>query len=317
MALFNRLTLQEKARFFQQLAALLNSGMTVPQSLNLAGKDCNLSFGRYLQAVSGAVDSGQDLADAMNLNSGYFDGWTISLIRLAQYSGSLPQTCSQMAIAFIAQAKRRRLYGSVRLSVIAIVWSLLILTAVILNRTPMGFIKPEFWLRSLAIAFLLVLISFLASRYFSRGSSLVRNLPIVGRIIQSRSLIYLGQLQLPLSCGVTILTAVELVREHIPDMVMRLNLSSAARQLRLGATLSSSLEGKLPPIATQMILTGEETGNLDMALHNVAQYYEGDLERRLGAIESRLRPLMILAIGSLIAAVGIRGMELLFNLLPN
>lgn len=317
MALLNRLTLQEKARFFQQLAALLNSGMTVPQSLNLAGRDCHLTFGRYLKTVSRAIDNGQDLADAMNLNSGYFDGWTISLIRLAEYSGSLAQTCSQLAIAFIAQAKRHRLYGSIRLSAIAIVWSLLILTAVIFNRTPMGFIKPEFWLRSLAIAFLLVLISFLTSRYLSRGSFWVRSLPIVGRIIQSRSLIYLGQLQLPLSCGTPMLAAVELVREHIPDMVMRQNLSSAARKIRAGETLSSSLEGKLPPIATQMILTGEETGNLDMALHNVSQYYEGDLERRLGLIESSLRLLMILAIGSLIAAVGIRGMRLLFNLLPN
>jgi len=189
----NRLTIQKKVLFFQQLAALLNSGMTVQQSLNLVGKDYPASFQSYLQTVAQAVGGGEDLASAMAIDSGYFDGWTIALIRLAEYSGSLPQTCTQLAITAEAQARRERLYRSVRLSAIIIIWSLLILIAVIFNQTPMGFIKPEFWLRSLAIALLLVVISFLGSRYFSRGSSpWLRNMPIVGRLIQVRSLLYLG-----------------------------------------------------------------------------------------------------------------------------
>jgi type II secretory pathway component PulF len=143
------------------------------------------------------------------------------------------------------------------------------------------------------------------------------NLPILGRLIQARSLLYLTQLQLPLSCGVSLLTALELVREHIPDFVMRANLSRAARKIRAGQTLSRSLQGKLPPIAMQMIITGEETGNLDTALQNIAQYYEGELERRLSVLQSRLRPLSLLAIASLVAVVGIRGITLLLNSLPN
>jgi type II secretory pathway component PulF len=139
----------------------------------------------------------------------------------------------------------------------------------------------------------------------------------VGKLIQARSLLYLAQLQLPLSCGIPILTALELLREHIPDVVMRANVASAARQIRAGQSLSHSLEGKLPPIAAQMIRTGEETGNLDTALENMAQYYEGDLERRLQSLESSLRPLRILAIASLIGAVAIRAITLLLNLLPD
>lgn len=292
--------------------------MSVQQSLDLAGKDCNSSFQGYLHRVSVAVESGQDLASALTLDSRYFDGWTISLIRLAQYSGSLPQTCTQLGTAAEARVRWQRLYRSVRLCAIATVWSLLILTAVIFNPSPKGFIKPEFWLRSLAIALLLVTISFLASRYFRRGSpSWVINLPILGRLIQARSMLYLTQLQLPLSCGVSLLAALDLVREHIPDFVIRSNLSSAARKLRAGQTLSRSLEGKLPPIAMQMIITGEETGNLDTAFQNIAQYYEGELERRLSVLHSRLKPLSLLAIASLVAVVGIRGITLLLNSLPN
>ncbi len=314
MALPKRLTVQEKARFFYQFAALLNSGMSVQQSLNLAGKDCDRSFQNYLQTVSAAVRGGQDLAQAIALDH-YFDSWTISLIRLAEYSGSLPQTFAQLASMAEAHVRRERLYRSLRLSAIATIWSLLILSAVIFNRTPKGFIRPEFWLRSLIIGLLLLVLSFFLSRYFSRGSPLVRKLPVFGKLIQARSLVQFAQLQLPLSCGVSLLSALELMR-YVPDSVMRANLASATRQIRIGQTLSRSLEGKLPPIAMQMIRSGEETGNLDTALYNLGQHYEGELEQRLRFLESSLRPLSVLAIAGLVAVVGIRGLTLLLNSLP-
>ncbi len=318
MALLNRLTTQEQAQFFHQLTALLNSGLSVQQSLNLAGKDCKPSFQRYLQTASAAVGGGQDLASAISLDSRYFDGWTISLLRLAEYSGSLPQTCAQLAIAFEAQVRRERLYRSVRRLAITTVWSVLILVAAIFNRTPTGLVKPEFWLRSLAIALLLLGISFLTSSYSTeRSQQLAMKLPVVGKLIQARSMIYLGKLALPLSCGVTVLTALELVREYIPDRVLRANLASAARKIRAGQTLSYSLQGKLPPIAMEIIRTGEETGNLDTALQNLVEYYEGDLERRLNWLQLSLRPLSFLALSGLVAVVSVRGLTTLLDSLPD
>ncbi|MGC1394644.1 MAG: type II secretion system F family protein [Coleofasciculaceae cyanobacterium] len=311
-----RLSVQEKARFFYQMRTLLDSGLSLQQSLSLAGVDGSASFRRYLQQLSLVVGSGQDLATAISFNGGYFDRWTISLIRLAEYSGSLAEICFKMAIASETQIRHKRLYRSVLFSTMAMVWSLLILTAVIFNRTPMGFIRPEFWLRSLLIALLLMLIAFLASGYFSRGSFFVRKLPIVGKIAETRSLLYFAQLELPLSCGVSILAAVELLREHIPDVVMKANLSSAARQIRAGKTLSRSLQGKLPPIALQMLHTGEETGNLDTAMQNISQYYDNNLEQRLRSLANSLRVLGILASALLVGAVAIRGIRLLLNSLP-
>lgn len=316
VALPRRLSFQEKAQFFYQMRTLLDSGLSLQQSLNLAGVDGSVSFRRYLQQLSLVVGSGQDLATAISFHGGYFDRWTISLIRLAEYSGSLAEICSKIAIASETQIRHKRFYGSVRFLTIVIVWSLLIFTAVIFNRTPMGFIRPEFWLRSLLIALLLVLIGWLASRYFGQGSFLVRKLPIVGKIAETRSLVYFAQLELPLSCGVSILAAVELLREHIPDVVMKAHLSSAARQIRAGKTLSHSLEGKLPPIALQMLHTGEETGNLDTALQDIHQYYQNNLEQRLRALENNLRVLGVLASALLVGAVAIRGIRLLLNSLP-
>jgi type II secretory pathway component PulF len=317
VALPNRLTLQQKAQFFYQFASALHSGMNVQQSLTLMRQNGHPSFKRYLQQVSVAIDGGQDLASALAVDSRYFDSWTISLIRLAEYSGSLAQTCEQLAIAAEAQTRRKRLGRSVRFSLITTIWSLLILSAAILNPNSTGLIRLEFWLRSLAIALLLWGISFFLSRYSSQGSrQLALKLPIVGKLVQARSLIDLAQLRLPLSCGVPPLTAVELLKEHLPDPIMRANLTRAAQLIRMGQPLSHSLEGKVPPTAMEMIRTGETTGNLDMALENVAQYYETELEQGLKLLQVSLRPLSFMAIASLVAVVGIRGLTLLLDSLP-
>lgn len=275
------------------------------------------SFQRYLQQVIIALDTGQELASALAVDSGYFDSWTISLIRLAEYSGSLAQTCQQLAIAAEAQTRRKRLGRSVRFSVISTIWSLLILSAAILNPNATGLLRLEFWLRSLAIALLLWGISFFLSRYSSQGSrQLALKLPILGKLVQARSLLDLAQLRLPLSCGVPPLTAVELLKEHLPDPIMRANLTRAARLIRMGQPLSVSLEGKVPPTALEMIRTGEAIGNLDTALENVAQYYETELEQGLKLLQASLRPLSFVAIASLVAVVGIRSLTVLLDSLP-
>ncbi|MEW6493418.1 MAG: type II secretion system F family protein, partial [Cyanobacteriota bacterium] len=66
----------------------------------------------------------------------------------------------------------------------------------------------------------------------------------------------------------------------------------------------------------EMIRTGEETGNLDTALENLAQHYQQELEHGLHRLESSFRPLSLVAIASLVAVIGIRGLTLLLNSLP-
>jgi Type II secretory pathway, component PulF len=84
---------REKALFFFQLATLLNSGLTVEQSLTLVGKDSYPQLGRYLNKMTAATSRGADLASALALASRYFDRWTIGLISMGESQGMLPEIC--------------------------------------------------------------------------------------------------------------------------------------------------------------------------------------------------------------------------------
>jgi len=142
-------------------------------------------------------------------------------------------------------------------------------------------------------------------------------IPGVAKAMEARSLLYLADMALPLSCGIPILTALDLTRQHIPDPEIAAKLARASRQLRTGKTLSQSLENQLPALALQMIRMGEETGHLDRGIQQIATYYEGELERSLQQFRAILRPISLLAMGSVVAVAGIWLIKLLQNSLPS
>lgn len=313
-----RLSNAEKAQFFSQLATLLQAGMSLQQSLMLVGEKIPRSFQTYLQKVSTKVGTGEDFASALGSDPSYFDSWTISLIRLAEYSGSLAQICEKLAAAATLEQRRKKLYHGIRWNAIATLWSLLTLIAALFNAHPPSLVQPGFWLRSFGLGLLLWSVSEFGAGYLNRAlDTLGKNLPILGHLVEARSFLLLTELQLPLSCGVPVLTAIDLLREQIPQAKMSAILATASRKIRAGQSLTRSFAGKLPPLALQILQTGEETGNLDLAWEQLAVYYEEELARSLNLLNLILRPVSILAFGGLVAVVGIRSLSLLLNALPS
>jgi type II secretory pathway component PulF len=307
----------ETARFFHQFAALLNAGFSVQQSLGMAGKDCSPALQKVLREASVKIEVGQDLASALESHSRYFDAWTVSLIRSSEYSGALAETFERLAIAAETNHKRQRLYRSVNLSVFLISLSLVALLIALLQGSTGFLLQPWFWLLVVLLVVGFVGLTRLAgsrsaSQEFLRSLS---SFPLIGGIVQAQSMLYFTELELPLRCGVPILQALELVRRRIPDRAVAQSLAIASRQIQAGQSFSQSLRG-LSPLTAQMLRTGEETGNLEGMLGKVAEYYESDLERRLKQLQGILRPLGIVAAGSLVLLMGIQGITSLLKALP-
>ncbi|MBD1863546.1 type II secretion system F family protein [Trichocoleus desertorum] len=314
MVLSPKFRLKEIASFFHQFSALLDAGLPVQQSLTLAGKDCSVAFQRSLQQASTNVAQGQDLATAMTLTPAVWSPWTLALIQIAEYSGSLAATCRKLAIAAEQQQRRARLYRSVTLAGGATVSSLLLLLVVLSQGSRNFLVQPGFWITVgllLAGAYLLGTRSLTPSLYRS-----LARLPVLKPFLEAQSMLYFTELELPLTCGVPLLSALELVRDRIPNPELAKNLTIASQQVARGQTLSRSLQGKIPAIALQMIRTGEETGNLDAMLQKLAAYYEGELELKLRQLQGVLRPLSLLAGGAFVLVLGMQMVRSLLGALP-
>jgi type II secretory pathway component PulF len=312
------------ARFFHQFAALLNAGIPVQQGLGMAGRDCDARFQRALNEASLKIEAGEELGTALRSSQVPIDRWSISMVQAAEYSGALPQACEQIAIALDTQEKRKRLYRSVGISAALVILGSFALLVALLQRGT-GFLgQPWFWLFSVILASVpLIAVAFTSSDAFSGADAvsqewyaLAMKFPLLRGVLQTRSVLYLAELELPLRCGISLLRAIDLMRRRIPDPVLAKNLEIASRQIQSGKTLHQSLTGKLPAIALQMIRTGEETGNLDEMLAKLGEYYEGELERKLKQIQGILRPLGVLAAGGIVLLLGMQMLASLQNALP-
>ena len=306
----------ETARFFHQFAALLSAGIPIQQSLGMAGRDCSANLQRSLKKASLKVEAGQDLATALEGRSPYFDGWTITLIRTAEYSGSLADTFERLAIAAETQHRRQKLYRSVMVSTLIIGLAVLTLFVALLSRSTAVVFHPAFWLLVAIVSTVLLFRgSLLKGASLGVGQQLMSKMPLLKGMGQARSILYFTELELPLRCGVPLLQALELLRSHVPDLALQKSLAIASRQLQTGQTLSQSLTG-LPPLALQMLRTGEETGNLDEMLGKLATYYESDLERQLKQLQATLRPLAIVAAGGLVLLIGMQAITSMLKAFP-
>ncbi|MDY6806206.1 MAG: type II secretion system F family protein, partial [Cyanobacteriota bacterium] len=169
----------------------------------------------------------------------------------------------------------------------------------------------------------LIIIALLITALFLNYPKLLPRLPLAGRILEARQMLNFTELSLPLSCGVPILTALDLVRglcaasPVLGSKEMAANLKKARQRVKKGATLSESLQGKLPAVAAGAIATGEETGRLDEALEKLAEYYQRELAESIGQLKGILVPVSIVAMGGVVGLLGYGAIATLINSLPD
>lgn len=104
--------------------------------------------------------------------------------------------------------------------------------------------------------------------------------------------------------GVSVLDALSVTGGAIGNRVIEEELKSAALEVRAGKPLSDPISKSkhFPPIVAQMLLVGEETGQIDVVLVKIADFYEEEVGVLIDGLASVIEPVMIIVLG---AAVGL------------
>ncbi len=125
---------------------------------------------------------------------------------------------------------------------------------------------------------------------------------LLERLLISRFARTLGTL---LSSGVPILSALETVRGTVTNCILDEALQEVERSLKVGESLARPMElsGVFPPLVTRMIALGEETGQLDAMLMQVADSYEEEVEVQLAGLTQLLEPLLIVFVGGVVGFI--------------
>lgn len=106
-----------------------------------------------------------------------------------------------------------------------------------------------------------------------------------------------------LQSGVPLLTSMNIVKALVTNRVLSEVIEKARDSIREGESIAGPLRrsGEFPPLVYHMIAIGEKSGQLEEMLANVANAYDSQVDTRISALTSLLEPIMIVAMGAVIA----------------
>ncbi len=321
---------KEKTIFTRQLATMVTAGLPLARALEvLVGQTRNPRFREMLSASLRDIQAGVSLSSSLEKHEGIFSRVYLSLIRAGEASGALDSILKRLAEN---QEKRQKFIGETRGALIypAIVIVgmggvfVMMMTFVIPKLTDMyrdlgaelplptkimiglSDIMTGFWWLILLLA---VLTAFGLWR-FSRTvpgrylfARLVLRLPIVGPISGQSQLAELSRtLGLLISSGVPILTAMDISKGAIGNVLYLEALDRAAVAVEKGAPLSEAMkrEPLFPVSLAQMVEVGEETGKVDEVLFKVSTFFENEVDQSVKNLSTALEPIIMVLLGVMV-----------------
>ena len=108
-----------------------------------------------------------------------------------------------------------------------------------------------------------------------------------------------------LNNGVPLLSALEIVRETIGNRVLVVAIADITKGLREGQRIADPLlaTGLFPPLAIQMLKVGEETGQMEGMLEQVAETYDVEVRNAVTRAVALLEPVIIIVLGLLVLGI--------------
>ncbi len=328
--LSKRVGVRDLLAFTQELSTLVSAGLPLDRSLNILGTLTeNKRLREAVKDVLKRVEGGSSLTEALGYHPRIFPKLYINMVKAGESGGFLEAILSRLAQYLQSTKELREYLISVMIYPLILTFvmgiSIIILVTFVIPRlstifSSMGQTIPlptqivlsfsqwvrGYWWVGLGIV---ALIYFGLKMYTQdeerrwRWDRFKLRWIAIGDLIKkvevARFSRTLGTL---LQSGVSILPALNLVKEISQNRAISRSISYIHDRLREGKGISKSLEETdvFPPLAVHMIGVGEETGRVDEMLIKVAETYEENVQNAVKRFISLLEPLIILIMGAVV-----------------
>lgn len=328
----------------RELSDLLASGMTLGNALNtLSHRRTDKAQDEIVAALRDDIIRGSALSDALNQWPETFPMLYISMVRAGEASGQLAEVLERLARHYErVQEAREKVIGAL------IYPSVVLIVGVATMIFTMIFVVPRFSAIFAELGSTLPLptqMMIALSRFLLRygwfllgacfvGAVLLRRyvrtpsglrqwhklqlrLPLLRHIVTANAYAQFARtLASLLANGVPVLQALSIVEDTVGNVLIAEAIRNARNRVTDGSTISGPLAagGVFPPLLTDMLAVGEQTGDLSSALTHIANRYEHELDRRVKIFTTVLEPVMILMMAVLVGFVAISMLLAVFDL---
>ena len=323
--------------FCRQFVSIIKAGVSVINALEMMRDQTeNKALKGALKGVHEDVSKGEPLALAMKKRAKVFPSMLCNMVEAGEASGSLDVAFERMAVQFekedkLKQSVKKAMMYPMVLIIVMIGVLFLMMIWVIPNFMGMfaeldtemppvtqlvidmsDFVVAKWWLILLVAGIIFVLFKLYAgtpSGKFVLGG-LKLKIPVLGSLQMKSECARLGRtLCTLLSAGVPMMDAIEITGRSMENVHYKKALADAKEQVMRGMPLSRPLKtcGLFPPMVIHMVAIGEETGNIESMLENVANYYEDDVqvatEQMMALMEPAIIVVMAVVVGFMIMAI--------------
>lgn len=323
--------------FSRQMHALLKAGVPIMRALGgLQQSSANRSLAEVIGDLRTSLDAGRELSAAMRSHPRIFSPFFVSVIRIGETTGGLDEAFMRM-FEYMEFDKeiRDRIKAAVRYPIIVLV--VIAVAIAVVNffvipafakifeaqKVPLPLLTQllvgtsnfflAYWpalLIGLAAAFVgsQVYVGTPQGRYWWDRHKL--RLPVVGTIILRATLARFARgMALAIRAGVPIVQAMSVVAEVVANSYMSLRIRHMRDGVERGESVlrTASASAIFTPVVLEMIAVGEETGELDGLMAEVADMYEREVDYEIKNLAANIEPILTIALGVmvLILALGV------------
>ena len=332
----NRVKNDDLVMFTRQLSAMVSAGVPILRALSSQHDHTNsASLKTVLSGIIKEVEGGAQLADALEKYPNTFNDVYVNMVRAGEAAGILDEILKRLALQQEKNSSMRKkiksamMYPMVLMGITVVAFFALMLFVI-----PQigGIVKdlggPDAKLPTLTVIMLglsqflvkygvfvligAILAIVLLLRWLKTPGgknvfhAFVLKVPALKVIIQKVAVARFARTFSSLmGAGVAVLEALHVTGRAIGNVVYERALATAAEEVKNGKTLSSVLDNNplFPPIVAQMLAVGEETGQTDVVLVKVADFYEEEVDVAIDGVSSIIEPVMILLMGSMVGVI--------------
>jgi type IV pilus assembly protein PilC len=330
--------------FTRQLATFVGAGVPMSRALGtIAEETASPLFKRAVLKIIDDLERGQNLSEALAKHPKVFSSLYIDLVRVAELTGNLEPILKELAgyLRRDMNTLRRVRSAMVYPAVILVVATVVVIILVFFALPAFVRIFAEFHVKlPLATRILIGIVDFIGHWGLAIGviiaglgaglflalrtergvyakDTLAIRVPILGPIILSAILNRFARtLSMVLKAGVPLGQTFDAVIAGTGNRVFQRGLTTVKDQLTSGEGFAGPLlrTHLFPPMLTQMVRVGEDTGTLDTYLEQAAEFYEEELEYRIRTMTSLIEPVMTVAVGLVVGFIAVSLISAMYGL---
>lgn len=314
----------------RQLATMISAGLSLVKSLDiLASQSSKKKIRNMFEDIKSQIEEGAQFNKALQKYKRVFGDLFINMVAAGEAGGLLDNVLDRLAIymekaiSLKRKIKSAMMYPSIVLVVaVAVVWGLLVFIIPKFKEMYEGFggslpaltqftiNLSEFlgsWYGGGVILAIIIILSITISTLYKRTEKgklvidrVLLKIPKIGDLLRKAAVAKFSRtFGTLLNSGVPILDALDIVAKTSGNKYIEKHLIKSKSDIEQGKNVVYPLEksGIFPPMVTQMISVGEETGALDQMLAKIADFYDDEVDRAVEGLTKIIEPMLMLVVG--------------------